>query len=186
MKEITIEAVKATFLSLDPNKKQHNFELLGMDFMIDQDLKPWLIEINTNPCLELSCPLLSKLIPGIIENTLRYQPFYLEYVWIPFFLLPKNGLLPKKCKQEIVLWTKIILNLFLTSLWIESQSFLFLVETLGQTRPKWEKLMKTTRHSKMRGLNFGKKSYEYVFDSLSILILIKGLQIIYARLSLKC
>lgn len=35
--------------------------------------------------------------------------------------------------------------------------------------------MKTTRHLRMRELNFGKKSYEYVFDSLSILILIKGL-----------
>jgi hypothetical protein len=22
-----------------------------MDFMIDEKLKPWLIEINTNPCL---------------------------------------------------------------------------------------------------------------------------------------
>ena len=39
--------------------------------MIDEDYKPWLIEINTNPCLELSCPLLSKLIPPIIENTFK-------------------------------------------------------------------------------------------------------------------
>lgn len=51
MKHLTLQAVKATYMSLDPNKRQHNFELLGMDFMIDEDLKPWLIEINTNPCL---------------------------------------------------------------------------------------------------------------------------------------
>lgn len=28
----------------------------------------WLIEINTNPCLELSSPLLEKLIPRMISN----------------------------------------------------------------------------------------------------------------------
>ena len=28
------------------------FELLGFDFMIDDDLKLRLIECNTNPCLE--------------------------------------------------------------------------------------------------------------------------------------
>jgi tubulin polyglutamylase TTLL1 len=37
-----------------------------MDFMIDEGLKPWLIEINTNPCLELSSPLLMKIIPELI------------------------------------------------------------------------------------------------------------------------
>lgn len=51
MKELATDAVKATYFLLDPRRRQHNFELLGMDFMIDQSLKPWLIEINTNPCL---------------------------------------------------------------------------------------------------------------------------------------
>lgn len=39
--------------------------------MIDESLKPYLIEINTNPCLELSSPLLVKLIPAMIENLFR-------------------------------------------------------------------------------------------------------------------
>ena len=42
-----------------------------MDFMIDGQFKPWLIEINTNPCLELSCPLLADIIPTLVENTLK-------------------------------------------------------------------------------------------------------------------
>ncbi len=71
MKEIATTAVKATYTSLDPKRKEFNFELFGMDFMIDSELKPWLIEINTNPCLELSGPLLSQIIPSVIEQTFR-------------------------------------------------------------------------------------------------------------------
>ena len=48
---------------IDPEKKGHNFELFGLDFMIDEDFHPWLIEINNNPCLETSCPLLADIIP---------------------------------------------------------------------------------------------------------------------------
>ena len=71
MKELALNAVKSTYFLLDSKRRENNFELLGMDFMIDQGLKPWLIEINTNPCLELSCPLLSKIIPSLIENVFK-------------------------------------------------------------------------------------------------------------------
>ena len=39
--------------------------------MIDEDMKPWLIEVNTNPCLELSSPYLARIIPAMIENTMK-------------------------------------------------------------------------------------------------------------------
>lgn len=39
--------------------------------MIDAELEVWLIEINSNPCLELSCPLLASLIPRMVENVLE-------------------------------------------------------------------------------------------------------------------
>jgi len=39
--------------------------------MIDSNFKPWLIEINTNPCLELNCPILERIIPSMVENALR-------------------------------------------------------------------------------------------------------------------
>lgn len=42
-----------------------------MDFMIDHKFKPYLIEINANPCLEISCPLLERLIPITLEHTFR-------------------------------------------------------------------------------------------------------------------
>jgi hypothetical protein len=39
--------------------------------MIDKEFKPWLIEINFNPCLEINCPVLSRIIPTMVENSLR-------------------------------------------------------------------------------------------------------------------
>ena len=36
--------------------------------MIDNTGNMWLIEVNTNPCLEESSPLLQKLIPRMLSN----------------------------------------------------------------------------------------------------------------------
>lgn len=39
--------------------------------MLDEDLKPWLIEFNTNPCLETGALLLSRIIPDMLDNAFR-------------------------------------------------------------------------------------------------------------------
>lgn len=36
---------------LNKNDRAWCFQLFGYDFMYDADCKPWLIEVNTNPCL---------------------------------------------------------------------------------------------------------------------------------------
>ena len=71
MKHYAAEAVRSTYFVLDSNRRMNNFELLGLDFMIDEEFRPWLIEINTNPCLELCCPLLQRIIPSVVENTFK-------------------------------------------------------------------------------------------------------------------
>jgi len=30
-----------------------------------------MIEVNNNPCLELGCPLLARIIPNMIENAFK-------------------------------------------------------------------------------------------------------------------
>jgi hypothetical protein len=66
MKKIASDAIRASSLAIDPERNLHNFEVFGLDFMIDQNFKPWLIEINNNPCLELSCPHLADIIPAMV------------------------------------------------------------------------------------------------------------------------
>jgi tubulin--tyrosine ligase/tubulin polyglutamylase TTLL9 len=45
--------------------------LFGLDFMLDSDLNCWLIEANTNPCIEESSKLLEMLIPRMIDDMLK-------------------------------------------------------------------------------------------------------------------
>jgi len=65
------DTFKATFMKLDPKRRQHSFEIFGYDFMIDREFKVYLIEANTNPCLELSCPLLARIIPAMLDSAFR-------------------------------------------------------------------------------------------------------------------
>ena len=45
------------------------FELIGLDFMIDEELKVYLIEVNKNPCLStLSAPQ-GELIQSLLRDT---------------------------------------------------------------------------------------------------------------------
>lgn len=39
--------------------------------MIDQNFKPWLIEVNTNPSIETSSYLLRKLMPRILDDAFK-------------------------------------------------------------------------------------------------------------------
>lgn len=74
MKSIATVAVKSVFTQINQQNIKENcfiFEIFGLDFMIDDDMKVWLLEINTNPCLETTSPLLNKIIPNMIENALK-------------------------------------------------------------------------------------------------------------------
>ena len=46
--------------------------------MVDAQFNVWLLEINTNPALDICSPLLAKIIPEMIENTFRIavDPLY--------------------------------------------------------------------------------------------------------------
>jgi hypothetical protein len=50
MKDVMIDCHQASINNLDPKKRIGNkFELIGFDFIIDEDFRVWLIEVNTCP-----------------------------------------------------------------------------------------------------------------------------------------
>eukprot|EP00831_Metopus_contortus_P079270 TRINITY_DN7853_c0_g1_i7.p1 TRINITY_DN7853_c0_g1~~TRINITY_DN7853_c0_g1_i7.p1 ORF type:complete len:253 (-),score=33.89 TRINITY_DN7853_c0_g1_i7:128-886(-) len=68
MKDLMID----TFLSvkgvLNPMRRRNCFELLGFDFLIDEDFRIWLIEVNTNPYLGIPNPLIEGIMPKMLND----------------------------------------------------------------------------------------------------------------------
>ena len=47
------------------------FEIFGYDFILDSDFRPWILEINDNPGLCISSPVIEKIIPRMLDDAFR-------------------------------------------------------------------------------------------------------------------
>ena len=61
MKDIIILTMESVKHIINEKNKKNCFELFGYDFIFDQNLTPYLLEINTNPGLEESSPFIQKI-----------------------------------------------------------------------------------------------------------------------------
>lgn len=41
---------------------------MGYDMMIDEDLNPWLIEVNSSPAMDYSTPITRKLVKMVMQD----------------------------------------------------------------------------------------------------------------------
>ena len=55
--------------------------------MIDKNFKPWLIEINNNPCLQVNCSVLDGIVPYMVEQALKLT---LDVIYPPPSHYPNN------------------------------------------------------------------------------------------------
>lgn len=71
IKDLIIDTVMAVKGVAAPAKRGGCcFELLGYDFMIDEDLRVWLIEVNINPYLGMPNEYIKKLLPRMASEML--------------------------------------------------------------------------------------------------------------------
>ena len=71
MKNMVKHSLIAARKKLNPNNVKMCFELFGYDFIMDEDFNTWLIEVNTNPCIEESSTLLKFLLRRMVEDMLK-------------------------------------------------------------------------------------------------------------------
>lgn len=71
MKDIVIDAILATKKNLNQKYRRFCFELLGYDFLIDEDFRIWLLEVNNNPFLGFQNDEQYKLLQHMISNMLN-------------------------------------------------------------------------------------------------------------------
>ena len=68
MKDIIIDSFLSVRKQLNPNNRKNVFELFGFDYLIDEEFRLWLLEVNTNPFLGTPNDDMRKLIPNMMEH----------------------------------------------------------------------------------------------------------------------
>jgi hypothetical protein len=68
IKDIIIDTILSIKSSANPNRRKNSFEFFGYDFMIDEDFRTWLIEVNSNPYIGIPNELINTLLPNMLED----------------------------------------------------------------------------------------------------------------------
>lgn len=71
MKYYAAMSMQAVKKKINANKRKSCFEMFGYDYIIDYDFNVWLIEVNTNPCLEESSKLLGYYLPRMLDDAFK-------------------------------------------------------------------------------------------------------------------
>ena len=87
IKEIITHTMRCGKKKINRNNRNFQFEIFGYDFMLDSDFNAFLIEINTNPGLEISSPWIQIVVPRMLDDALRLT---VDKVFEPVFDFTKN------------------------------------------------------------------------------------------------
>lgn len=83
--QLIVHSMKSVKNKINKFNRKNCFEIFGYDFLIDEELKVWLVEINTNPCIEESSDILKMLLPRMIGNPIFLKtPAHLLGLYIKF------------------------------------------------------------------------------------------------------
>lgn len=71
IKDLMIDAYMSGMDSLSMGNQPLAFEFLGFDFLIDEDFRVWLIEVNTNPYLGVPNDYIAGLLPQMVDDMIE-------------------------------------------------------------------------------------------------------------------
>lgn len=71
IKDIIIDTFMSVRRKMNPGNRPNIFELFGFDFLLDEDLRVWLIECNFNPHLGVPNAYMKNLVPNMIDDMLK-------------------------------------------------------------------------------------------------------------------
>ncbi len=81
------------------NAKKNQFQLFGYDFLIDEDFRTYILEVNNNPYIGTPNKFIKGVLPAMIDQMLQIivDPFYPPENYTPvaikrFQLLTKERL----------------------------------------------------------------------------------------------
>ncbi|XP_045619331.2 LOW QUALITY PROTEIN: tubulin glycylase 3E [Procambarus clarkii] len=69
MRDALVAAMLAAQVEMDSFK--HGFELFGADFMLTEDLRPWLIEINSSPCMAATTSVTRRMCAQCLHDVIK-------------------------------------------------------------------------------------------------------------------
>lgn len=70
IKDLMIDSFISGKKTMHRGKRNKVFELFGFDFLIDEDFRVWLIEVNTNPYLGIPNEYIEDLLPKMLDDLL--------------------------------------------------------------------------------------------------------------------
>ena len=71
VKNIISISMKSVKDKINQKNRNYCFEIFGYDFMMDTDFNVYLLEINSNPGLEISSPWIKAIVPRMVDDALR-------------------------------------------------------------------------------------------------------------------
>lgn len=82
---------QAVWKKLNPQREKNTFEVFGWDFLLDEEMSTWLIEVNTNPYIGCSSSLLRTIFTGMLEGAARrcIDPYFPPPPGMENFELPE-------------------------------------------------------------------------------------------------
>lgn len=99
MRQIMLQVIHGIRYKMQ--RKVGYFGIYGYDFMIDENMKVWLIEVNVNPAITTNTEVLSQVIPPIIEEGINISVECFEKSKANKRLLPLSSI-----KKYIILYNE--------------------------------------------------------------------------------